>query len=57
MITKGGGPQANIVRQLLPGQLRTCFSDFEIVRYEETEGMGDWGGPGSQLVRMVARKR
>jgi 2-polyprenyl-3-methyl-5-hydroxy-6-metoxy-1,4-benzoquinol methylase len=57
MIKNEEGPEAKIVRRLLPGQLKTCFSDFEIVRYEETEGIGDWGGPGSQLVRMVARKR
>lgn len=42
---------------LLPGQLRTLFDAFDIVRYEEVEDTGDWGGPGSRLVRMVARRR
>jgi SAM-dependent methyltransferase len=40
-----------------PGQLRTIFAGFTIDSYEETEDTGDWGGPGSQLVRMIARKR
>ena len=39
-----------------PGQLRTMFAKFIMDSYEETEGTGDWGGPGSQLVRMIARK-
>jgi len=49
-------PYPDAVRPLAPGQLRNCFSGFQIERYEETEGIGDWGGPGSRLVRMIARK-
>jgi SAM-dependent methyltransferase len=49
-------PRAPMVRALSPGELRDLFSDFEILFYEEKEGTGDWGGPGSYLVRMIARK-
>ena len=45
-----------VARVPKPGQLRTIFAKFVIDSYEETEGTGDWGGPGSQLVRMMARK-
>lgn len=50
-------PQPKIVHALLPGQLRTIFSDFKIECYEEVAKMGDWGGHGEKLVRMVARKQ
>jgi SAM-dependent methyltransferase len=50
-------PYAPMVRALAPGELRQIFSSFEIVFYDEKEGIGDWGGPGSALVRMVARKK
>ena len=40
-----------------PKELRDFFSGFDIDFYEETDGIGDWGGPGSRLVRMIARKR
>ncbi len=50
-------PYPPMVRALEPGELRRIFSAFEIVFYEEKEGLGDWGGPGSSLVRMIARKR
>jgi 2-polyprenyl-3-methyl-5-hydroxy-6-metoxy-1,4-benzoquinol methylase len=49
-------PRAPMVRALSIGELRDLFSDFEILFYEEKEGVGDWGGPGSLLVRMIARK-
>ncbi len=49
-------PYPNVIRALQPGQLKDCFSDFQIDRYEEIEGIGDWGGPESRLVRMIARK-
>lgn len=49
-------PHAPMVRALGPGELRGLFAGFEIVFYEEKEGIGDWGGPGSLLVRMAARK-
>jgi len=50
-------PHAPMVRALPPGGTRQAFAGFEIVTYEELTGTGDWGGPGSNLVRMVARKR
>jgi SAM-dependent methyltransferase len=50
-------PYPPVVRAPEPGKLRDYFSDFDIDLYEETDGIGDWGGPGSRLVRMVARKR
>jgi 2-polyprenyl-3-methyl-5-hydroxy-6-metoxy-1,4-benzoquinol methylase len=50
-------PYPEAIRPLEPGQLRNCFSGFQIERYEEVDGIGDWGGPGSRLVRMVAQKQ
>jgi 2-polyprenyl-3-methyl-5-hydroxy-6-metoxy-1,4-benzoquinol methylase len=50
-------PFAPMVRALPPGATREAFSGFEIVSYEELTGTGDWGGPDSNLVRMVARKK
>jgi 2-polyprenyl-3-methyl-5-hydroxy-6-metoxy-1,4-benzoquinol methylase len=50
-------PYAGPVRALQPGKLRTFFGDFRIEHYEEKEGIGDYGGPGSQLVRMIAQKK
>jgi 2-polyprenyl-3-methyl-5-hydroxy-6-metoxy-1,4-benzoquinol methylase len=50
-------PRAPMVRALPPGATRTAFAGFDIVSYEELTDTGDWGGPGSRLVRMVARKR
>ena len=50
-------PHAGPVRALQPGKLRTYFGDFQIERYEEKEGIGDYGGPGSQLVRMIAQRK
>ena len=49
-------PYPDLVRPLEPGQLKNYFSGFQIERYEEVDGLGDWGGPGSRLVRMIARK-
>jgi hypothetical protein len=46
-----------MVRALPPGATREALAGFEIVSYEEINGTGDWGGPGSNLVRTVARKR
>lgn len=40
-----------------PGALRGFFRDFEILIYREVEDYGDWGGPPTPHVRMVARKR
>ena len=50
-------PYAGPIKALQPGKLRTYFENFRIEHYEEIEGIGDYGGPGSQLVRMVARKK
>jgi SAM-dependent methyltransferase len=44
------------LRALKPGELRRILGAFAIESYEESEGTGDWGGPGSRLVRAVARK-
>jgi 2-polyprenyl-3-methyl-5-hydroxy-6-metoxy-1,4-benzoquinol methylase len=45
------------VHALAPGLLRELFRDFEILIYREVEDYGDWGGPPTAHVRMVARKR
>lgn len=50
-------PMPPMLRALKPDELKTFFADFEIVTYEERQGTGDWGGPASRLVRMLARKR
>ena len=52
-----GRPGPNPTRSLKPNQTRECFAGFELASYEELEGLGDWGGPGSRLVRLVAVKR
>jgi len=39
-----------------PGALRKLFEDFEFVVYREVDDYGDWGGPPTPHVRMVARK-
>jgi len=40
-----------------PGELRKLFTEgFTILRYEETEGVADYGQKTTQLVRLVARK-
>jgi hypothetical protein len=50
-------PHAPMVRALPPGGTKAAFAGFEIVSCEELTGTGDWGGPGSNLVRLVARKK
>jgi len=45
------------VHALAPGALRELFRDFEILIYREMDDYGDWGGPPTPHVRMVARKR
>ena len=40
-----------------PGALRELFRDFEILIYREQDHSGDWGGPPTPHVWMVARKR
>jgi SAM-dependent methyltransferase len=44
------------VHALAPGALRELFRDFEILIYREMDDYGDWGGPPTAHVRMVARK-
>jgi SAM-dependent methyltransferase len=39
-----------------PGALREWFKDFEILTYREQDHSGDWGGPPTPHVWMVARK-
>jgi SAM-dependent methyltransferase len=50
-------PYAPMVRALKTGELKDYFPGFEILSYDEKEGLADWGGPGSRIVRMLARKR
>jgi 2-polyprenyl-3-methyl-5-hydroxy-6-metoxy-1,4-benzoquinol methylase len=50
-------PMPAMIRALQPGELKTFFAGFDIESYEETQDIGDWGGPDSRLVRMLARKR
>lgn len=49
-------PRPRAIRALKPGELRLAFRDFRIDRYEEVDAVGEWGGPGVRLVRMVAAK-
>ncbi len=49
-------PRPDGLRALKPGQLRSILSTYAMESYEESEGTGDWGGPGSSLVRAIARK-
>lgn len=50
-------PRPAVMYAMKPGQLRTLFDGFTIVRCEEVEDVGDWGGPGSRLVRMIASRQ
>lgn len=50
-------PYAPMVRAVKSNALKEYFTDFEILSYEETETTADWGGPGSRVVRMAARKK
>ena len=45
------------VHAVAPGAVRDLFKDFEILVYREAEDYGDWGGPPTGHVRMVARKK
>jgi hypothetical protein len=45
------------VHALAAGALRELFQEFEILTYREVEDYGDWGGPPTPHVRMLARKR
>jgi 2-polyprenyl-3-methyl-5-hydroxy-6-metoxy-1,4-benzoquinol methylase len=57
VIDKPNAPFQKVVHALQPNELRTCFKDFLIEQYEEAEHLGDWGGPPTPLVRMVAKKK
>ena len=50
-------PRPTAMHALKPGQLRQRFASFRLDRYEEVVGLGEWGGPDSNLVRMVAVKQ
>ena len=50
-------PYAPMIRAIEPGALKDYFPGLEILSYDEGEGKADWGGPGSRIVRMLARKR
>lgn len=52
-IDTGEHPAAKVIKALKPNELRQCFRGLQIAFYEETVGVGDWGGPDSSLVRMV----
>jgi SAM-dependent methyltransferase len=49
-------PRPAAMHALEPGELRELFKAFRIEQYEELNGVGDWGGPGERLVRMVASR-
>jgi len=57
VIQRADNPFPPGVHALAPGALRELFSDFEITVYREVDDYGDWGGPPTPHVRMVARKR
>ena len=50
-------PFAPGVHAPAPGALKEMFKDFDILIYRELDDYGDWGGPPTGHVRMVARKR
>ena len=56
VLQRPGNPFPPGVHALAPGALHELFSDFEILIYREVEDYGDWGGPPTPHVRMVARK-
>jgi 2-polyprenyl-3-methyl-5-hydroxy-6-metoxy-1,4-benzoquinol methylase len=57
VIQRSANPFPPGVHALAPGALRELFGDFEILIYREMDHYGDWGGPPTPHVRMVARKR
>ena len=50
-------PYAPMIRAIEPGALKDYFPGLEILSYDEGQGKADWGGPGSRIVRLLARKR
>jgi len=57
VIDKPEEPFPPYVHALQPGVLRTYFDDFLIDYYDESERLGDWGGPPTPIVRMIARRK
>jgi 2-polyprenyl-3-methyl-5-hydroxy-6-metoxy-1,4-benzoquinol methylase len=57
VIQRSANPFPPGVHALAPGALRELFRDFEILTYREQDHSGDWGGPPTPHVWMVARKR
>jgi 2-polyprenyl-3-methyl-5-hydroxy-6-metoxy-1,4-benzoquinol methylase/L-ascorbate metabolism protein UlaG (beta-lactamase superfamily) len=57
VLQRSENPFPSGVHALAPGALRELFGGFEILTYREMDLSGDWGGPPTPHVRMVARKR
>ncbi len=57
VLQRAENPFAPGIHAPAPGALRETFRDFEILVYREVDDYGDWGGPPTPHVRMVARKR
>jgi len=53
----GRAPRPALMHALKPGQFRELFKGFRLDRYEEFQGVGDWSGPGTLIVRSVAVKQ
>ncbi|HMA53573.1 MAG TPA: methyltransferase domain-containing protein [Acidobacteriota bacterium] len=48
---------APMIRAVETSALRDYFPGFEILSFDERERTADWGGPGSRIVRLLARKK
>jgi CubicO group peptidase (beta-lactamase class C family)/ubiquinone/menaquinone biosynthesis C-methylase UbiE len=57
VVQRAANPFPPGVHALAAGALRELFRDFEILTYREEDHAGDWGGPPTPHVWMVARKR
>jgi|GEM_PF-261203 len=57
VVQRSVNPFSPGVHALAPGALRELFRDFEILTYREMDHSGDWGGPPTPHVWMVARKK
>jgi 2-polyprenyl-3-methyl-5-hydroxy-6-metoxy-1,4-benzoquinol methylase len=47
-------PRPAAMQALREGQLRDLFKALRLDRYEEIRGLGDWSGPETLMVRMIA---
>jgi 2-polyprenyl-3-methyl-5-hydroxy-6-metoxy-1,4-benzoquinol methylase len=56
VIDRPEDPFPPFVHALTPGELKGYFDDLVIEYYDESERLGDWGGPPTPIVRMVAGK-